>query len=80
MDKKGTFMVVVDGEGAWVDGYTSAYNRAMTASIDTEVVTVESVVPRFHWLLPFWGTMILEPPIMSLALALRPNSLMCPLG
>lgn len=36
MDKKGTFMVVVDGEGAWVDGYTKAYNRAMTASLNSE--------------------------------------------
>ena len=36
MDNKGQFMVVVDGEGIWVQGYTKAYNGAMMASLESE--------------------------------------------
>ena len=49
--------------------------EAITASIDTEVLMVDMVVPKFHWLFAFCGTMIFEPPMISLALALLPNSL-----
>ena len=55
-------------------------SEAITASIYTDVDIVESVVPRFHWLLPFCGTIIFAPPTISFALAFLPSSLICPLG
>ena len=49
--------------------------EAITASIDTEVLMVDMVVPKFHWLFAFCGTIILEPPIIFFALAFLPSSL-----